>query len=111
MIAKSYESPVGIAGMEAGIIISLSKEGLYKLINDAVNNAVEKFVIQKPQPSKTKLKGFRNASKAAGVGVNTLMKLRDEERIRFYRVGGNFFFYKEELLEDLEKLGKGGTAV
>lgn len=53
------ESPVGIAGMEAVIIISLSKEGLYKLVNDAVNNAVEKLVIQKPQPSKTKLRGFR----------------------------------------------------
>ena len=90
------ESPVGIAGMEAVIIISLSKEGLYKLVNDAVNNAVEKLVIQKPQPSKTKLRGFRNASKAVGVGVNTLMKLRDEERIRFYSIKGNFFFYEEE---------------
>lgn len=111
MVTKNNESPVGIAGMEAGIIISLSKEGLYKLVNDAVNNAVEKLAIQKPQPSKTKLKGFRHASKAVGVGVNTLMKLRDEERIRCYSVGRNFFFYKEELLEDLEKLGKGGTAV
>lgn len=111
MVTMNNESPVGIAGMEAVIIISLSKEGLYKLVNDAVNNAVEKLVIQKPQPSKTKLRGFRNASKAVGVGVNTLMKLRDEERIRFYSIKGNFFFYKEELLEDLEKLGKGGIAV
>ena len=86
MVTMNNESPVGIAGMEAVIIISLSKEGLYKLVNDAVNNAVEKLVIQKPQPSKTKLRGFRNASKAVGVGVNTLMKLRDEERIRFYSI-------------------------
>lgn len=101
---KQNESPVGIAGIETGIIISLSKEGLYKLVNDAVNNAVEKLVIQKPQPTKTKLKGFRNASKAVGVGVNTLMRLRDEERIRYYNIGGSFFFYKEELLQDLESL-------
>lgn len=96
MVTMNNESPVGIAGMEAVIIISLSKEGLYKLVNDAVNNAVEKLVIQKPQPSKTKLRGFRNASKAVGVGVNTLMKLRDEERIRFYSIKGNFFFNEEE---------------
>lgn len=104
---KQNESPVDIAGIETGIIISLSKEGLYKLVNDAVNNAVEKLVIQEPQPSKTKLKGFRNASKAVGVGINTLMKLRDEEKIRYYNVGANFFFYKEDLLQDLENLGRG----
>ena len=105
------KNPIQAIVTETEIIIPISREGLYALVNDAVSNAVEKLIIHKPQPSKTKLKGFRNASKAVGVGVNTLMKLRDEERIRFYSVGGNFFFYKEELLEDLEKLGKGGTAV
>ena len=111
MTKKDLERNLMQIGTEVAIIIPVSKNGLYELVNDAVSNAVEKLVIQKPQPSKTKLKGFRNASKAIGVGVNTLMKLRDEERIRFYNVGGNFFFYKEELLEDLEKLGKGGKAV
>lgn len=103
MDINQKQNPIQI-GTETGIIISLSKEGLYKLVNDAVNNAVEKLTIQKPQPSKTKLKGFRNASKAVGVGVNTLMRLRDEERIRYYNVGGIFFFYEEELLQDLESL-------
>ena len=107
MTKKDLERNLMQIGTEVAIIIPVSKNGLYEL----VSNAVEKLAIQKPQPSKTKLKGFRNASKAIGVGVNTLMKLRDEERIRFYNVGGNFFFYKEELLEDLEKLGKGGKAV
>lgn len=96
---------------EALMVIPLSKDGLYELVSDAVNNAVEKLVNQQPQPTKTKLKGFRNASKAVGVGVNTLMKLRDEEKIRCYSVGTNFFFYKEELLQDLENLGRGGKVV
>lgn len=106
MVKKELEKNLMQIGTELAIIIPVSKDGLYELINDAVNNAIEKLVTQKPQPSKTKLKGFRNASKAVGVGVNTLMKLRDEERIRCYSVGSNFFFYKEELLEDLENLGK-----
>lgn len=111
MEQKFKESPCQAMGAEVGVIIPLSKDGLYELVSNAVNNAVEKLANQQPQPAKTKLKGFRNASKAVGVGVNTLMKLRDEEKIRCYSLGANFFFYKEELLQDLENLGRGGKAV
>lgn len=94
---------------EQGVIITLSRENLYDLVSSAVKDVVASNAVKDHgQQGKTKLNGFRNASKAVGVGINKLLELRDKKLIRFYRIGSNYFFYKEELLEDLENLSKGG---
>ena len=94
---------------EQGVIITLSRENLYDLVSSAVKEVVTSSAVKSHgQQEKTKLNGFRNASKAVGVGINKLLELRDKKLIRFYRIGSNYFFYKEELLEDLENLSNGG---